>query len=541
MKLRMIAKFLLLFIFAAGLSACNNDNEETIAKYTVSLYNGEELIEVIENIEENTLIELPILDEDGMLFVGYGVEGFVYYDEYTVISDMSLYANFEVVTDVFEYFEFEQEPNKIGITGYTGSATHLKIPQMINEKVVSSIRSYAFDESNLIEVIIPVDAYVNSLAFNNSTELKEVSFYGDYLLTELHMIGNLEYDEIIAENPDTCIIIEGSIEEGSWIFSDGCPIKEIRNKTASIVIDEVEYSSYYAIVDNNFYSLNTRMSFGRGAFKGATSLEQVQIPKATGLFFSDTFEGCVSLKEIIVDEESEFFTVLDGILYNKNLTKLIYYPPGKEDASYTLLESLTSINVYAFLDNIFLETIIINEGFSEDFSNLGLSNLKEIIVDENNEKYFTIDGVLFKGVELAKYPAAKSGNSYILPQGILSIGPNAFANNKYLEIIDLGSELINISMQAFYGVEVLSELNIPSSVLYIECYTLTNSSVNTVIVNRSFLIDGVITSLAVSFGPVGEEDFRIYVPDDSIDEYLAYIFWENYSDIIYPKSEYGSE
>ena len=220
MSLGNIGKVLLLFIFVIALSSCNNDNEEIITKYTVSLYNGEELIEVIENIEENTLIELPVLEEDGMLFVGYEVENLIYYDEYMVISDISIYASFEVVTDVFEYIEFENEPT-IGINGYNGSATHLKIPQMINGKVVSAIKSYAFEESNLIEVIIPVDAYVNSWAFINSVQLKKVSFYGRYLIVYERVIGNLEYDEIIAENSDTCIIIEGSIEGESWVFSDG--------------------------------------------------------------------------------------------------------------------------------------------------------------------------------------------------------------------------------------------------------------------------------------------------------------------------------
>ena len=551
-----IGKVLLLFIFVISLSACNyyedidndkdkdkdrdNDVEELITLYTISLYNGEEVIKVFENIEANTLIELPVLEEDGMLFVGYEIEDSIYYDEYTVTSDISLYACFEVVTEVFEYQESEDE-STLGITGYTGNATHLKIPQTINGKVVSGIFTYAFEESNLVEVIIPVDAYVNAFAFKNSTELTEVSFYGNYLLTESHIWSQPYYDEIIADNPDTCIITEGSIEEGFWTFSDGCPIKEVISKNPPIIVEGIEYHSYNVIVDKNYSSLNWQSSFGSFAFSGATSLVTVQVPRLDAWFLPSTFEGCISLEEIIVDEESESFTVLDGVLYNKDLTKLLYYPPSKEGISYTLLDSLSSINPEAFADNMFLETIIISEYYTEDFNILGLNNLKEIIVNENNEYYYAIDGILFKENELVKYPAAKSGDSYTLPAGILSIGPNAFTFNKYLETIGLGSELTKICPQAFYGAEMLSELNIPSSVIYIGTCIVVNSNINTIIINRSFLIDGSITSIYVGFGPVDTEIFKVYVPDDSIDEYLAHMFWSNYDEVIYSLSEYNSE
>ena len=251
MNIGKIGKVLLLFIFVIGLSACNDDREDiiiddkediiiddkedVIIEYTVSLYYGDELIEIIENIEEGTLIVLPVLEEDGMLFVGYEDGDSIYYDEYPVTGDITLYASFEVITDVFDFLEYVDAPT-INVMGYTGNATHLKIPKTINGKVVSYINNYAFEESNLLEVIIPIDAFVSSFAFINSTDLKEVSFYGKYLLGESAVLSNLHYDEIIAEYTDTCIITEGSIEEGFWTFSDGCPIKEVLSENLPVMI-----------------------------------------------------------------------------------------------------------------------------------------------------------------------------------------------------------------------------------------------------------------------------------------------------------------
>lgn len=49
------------------------------------------------------------------------------------------------------------------------------------------------------------------------------------------------------------------------------------------------------------------------------------------------------LKEILVSEENVKYMSIDGVLFNKNASKLIFYPYAKGNTSYTVPESCTSI------------------------------------------------------------------------------------------------------------------------------------------------------------------------------------------------------
>ena len=45
-----------------------------------------------------------------------------------------------------------------------------------------------------------------------------------------------------------------------------------------------------------------------------------------------------SLKEIEVDGSNPNYCSVDGVLYNKDKSELIYYPSGKEDATFKVPE-----------------------------------------------------------------------------------------------------------------------------------------------------------------------------------------------------------
>ncbi|MFK5883665.1 MAG: leucine-rich repeat protein [Candidatus Izemoplasma sp.] len=534
MKFKNLSKILVVFIFIVSLGACNSDDNGI----TVTLYNGDDVVQEFKDIEEGTVINLVELFEDDMLFIGYEDDGTYFYNEYIVTSDISLYASFEVVSEVFEY-TVSILSDHIHITGYLGNATYLKIPQKINNKVVTFIEPFAFEESNLIEVIIPVDAKILNNAFLNSTELVKVSFHGNYILTEELTVTNLKYDEIMDEYSDTCVIISENIEEGKWIFSEGCPIKEVINVNPVVIIGDDEYFSYNVVVDINYYQLSVYYSYFPDAFKGATALTSIVIPKADTMFQPAAFTGCYNISEITVAEGNTTYTIVDGVLYKTGITSLIYYPPSKAGTSFIMPDSVTQIYNPAFIDNMYLETLTINANYTGDFEIIGLDNLKEIIVDSDNQLFQTVDGVLFSANTLVKYPAAKSGSSYTIPNGITVVGTYAFSNNKYIETIELGSSLTDIYDEVFYLTEKLKVLDIPSNVLHIGGYILHSSSIEVIIINRSFVVDGIGTSLIASLG--GDENVQIYFPDDSLSDYLTMFYWGFYATQISPLSEYVPE
>ena len=85
---------------------------------------------------------------------------------------------------------------------------------------------------------------------------------------------------------------------------------------------------------------------------------------------------------------------------------------------------------------------------------------------------------------------------------------------------------------------LLTELNIPASCIYIDNYIVVDSSIDTLILNRSNINDDSITFLWAGLGRFDFDNLIIYVPDDSIDIYINNKFWEYYIDIIHPISEY---
>ena len=74
------------------------------------------------------------------------------------------------------------------------------------------------------------------------------------------------------------------------------------------------------------------------------------------------FGGCRSLTSIVVDNDNQYFTSIDGNLYTKDKTELIQYAIGKTDASFIIPVGVTSIGERAFYDCSGLTSVIIGNG-----------------------------------------------------------------------------------------------------------------------------------------------------------------------------------
>ena len=57
----------------------------------------------------------------------------------------------------------------------------------------------------------------------------------------------------------------------------------------------------------------------------------------------DFFANCKNLQAIEVDENNEYFSSVDGVLFDKNKEHLIKYPEKKKDVSYTVPDSVKAI------------------------------------------------------------------------------------------------------------------------------------------------------------------------------------------------------
>ena len=127
----------------------------------------------------------------------------------------------------------------------------------------------------------------------------------------------------------------------------------INNGTAYSVSKGTEING--AVVIPTTYNGKPVMEIGsasddpnNGAFYGCTSLTSLTIPSSVTSIGNGAFWKCDSLTSITVDANNPNYSSVDGVLFNKNRTVLIQYPIGKQERSYTIPSSVTSIRNWAF-------------------------------------------------------------------------------------------------------------------------------------------------------------------------------------------------
>ena len=207
-----------------------------------------------------------------------------------------------------------------------------------------------------------------------------------------------------------------------------------------------------------------------------SNITSIYIPKSVISIGNSAFGNCPNLSEITVSNDNKYYTTKDGVLFNKLMSKLICYPAGKDGSSYTVPESVTSLEPYAFqgaqLNTIILPKNLItiregalgyNNGIStitipESVTNIepnafaNSNNLEEILVDENNKKYSTKDGVLFDKnlTTLIYYPSSNPDTEYSVPSGVTTIKDYAFFGRSNRQIIRIPASVTSIGKYAFF-------------------------------------------------------------------------------------------
>lgn len=151
------------------------------------------------------------------------------------------------------------------------------------------------------------------------------------------------------------------------------------------------------------------------AFKDSPALTSIQIPVGTVKLTPSV--GCTALASIEVSEANVNFSTVDGVLYDKNQTRLIWFPEGKTDETFLLPNSVQILNAYAFqgcrIKNITLPT-----------------SLKEI----GKGAFFNA------GIE-----------SIIIPDKVKLIPTGVFQNCSQLTSVTLGSSVELLSEYCFEG------------------------------------------------------------------------------------------
>ena len=131
-------------------------------------------------------------------------------------------------------------------------------------------------------------------------------------------------------------------------------------------------------------------------FSEAYNLKKITLPgslkKIKPTMFPSSLWGKVSsLEEIVVDSDNPLYTSLDGVVYSKDMMKLVTFPAASKTTSFVVPETVKEICEYAFQGCNNLEIVTLPEGCVKigeyafyHCENLTSINLNEVSELDNN-------------------------------------------------------------------------------------------------------------------------------------------------------------
>ena len=106
----------------------------------------------------------------------------------------------------------------------------------------------------------------------------------------------------------------------------------------------------------------------------------------------------------------------------------------------------------------------------------GCSGIKKFTVNENNQSYKDVDGILFSkdNKMLIKYPAQKETAEYVISEEVAIICTEAFMDNAFLRKVSVGNFVTAISDNSFKICTALEEVELGGNVTIIGAESFKN-------------------------------------------------------------------
>ena len=336
------------------------------------------------------------------------------------------------------------DANRATITGYSGNATALYIPDEIDGHEVVAIGDSAFeDRTDLRTVMIPDSVTeIGSCAFNNCTNLSNVTLSQNLKYMEGRAFGSCE--------KITKIEIPKSLEWcGSTLYDYG-PFGDCTGlKTVIFENGTTEISSHLFEKCTGLEEINIPDSVTEiedSAFSGCVNLSKVNIPDTVTIIGEYAFDSCTNLTAVTLSENLEH---MGGKAFGscEKITK-IEIPKSLEWCDSTLYD------YGPFGDCTGLKTVIFENGTTEISSHLfeKCTGLEEINIPDSVTE---IEDSAFSGcVNLSKVN---------IPDTVTIIGEYAFDSCTNLTNVTLSKNLEHMEGRAFGNCEKITKIEIPKS------------------------------------------------------------------------------
>ena len=319
------------------------------------------------------------------------------------------------------------------------SLTEVKLPESL-----TSIGSNAFSGCTSLEVINLPDNFssISDYAFSQCTSLKEIDFpenvvsIGKYTFQQCSSLQNIS-------------ISEGLVSIGNYAFYQCSSLNEI---SLSDSVNSIGTGAFKDCVELKSLKLPASLTNVPASIISDTLIESITIPASVTSINTTAFSKAYKLREFIVEEGNENFSVRDGILFSGETPYILPNVLCGDDETWTVPEYFTSLPsqffAYKTAGTVVIPSTVTEMVTSYLFKN---SRIKEVIIET---PFTEIQSYMFNYSYLEKI---------VLPDSVTYIGAYAFNGCSNLKEIIIPENVTYLDNTAFSKCSSLVRLEIQSS------------------------------------------------------------------------------
>ena len=332
---------------------------------------------------------------------------------------------------------------------------------------ITTISSTAFQYSGLISIELPIDLVtIGDRAFQSCLSLESVVFHdnvttlGQQVFIYCSALKNVVLSNTLSsvnrgifasctsletiELPDSLTVI------GDSMFSGCSSLKYVKLPGEATSLGSSVFASCTSLETIDLP--DTISSIGSLAFS-ETAIESITIPASVTSINTTAFSKAYKLREFIVEEGNENFSVRDGILFSSETPYILPNVFCGDDETWTVPEYITSLPSQFFAYKT-AGTVVIPSTVTEMVQKqlFYFSYIKEIIIETP---------ITSIGDQMFYY--AKGLEKIVIPDSVTTIGNNAFSYCDALKEVIIPESVVSIGTTLFANCNSINYLEIRSS------------------------------------------------------------------------------